>query len=271
MAASRPRRYTAKDVITILNADDSDVDSPPSTDDENDNWELEESDLDDETEMADCEEQTAVSTPGTSSDNSLTSHPATPTAPRPAKCVWLDKEFHPPDSIFTGDRPQAPENIETAYKYFKRYVTDDMLQLVANQTNMYSTAKTGQCINITTNHIEMIMGMFFRMDLHKMLGVRCYFEKENMYGPVSDIMPRNKMLDILRLVHFTGNEGANDETKKEKLWKIRPWLDKFREQCLKACPEECNSIDEMMIPFRGKFSGMKQYIRGKPHPWGFKV
>ena len=66
MAASRPRGYTAKDVITILNADDSDVDSPPGTDDENDNWELEESDLEDETEMTDYEEQTAVSTSGTS-------------------------------------------------------------------------------------------------------------------------------------------------------------------------------------------------------------
>ena len=44
MAASRPRRYTAKDVITILNADDSDVDSPLGTDVKNDNWALEESD-----------------------------------------------------------------------------------------------------------------------------------------------------------------------------------------------------------------------------------
>ena len=41
-------------------------------------------------------------------------------------------------------------------------------------------------------------------------------------------------------------------------------MDKFREQCLQACPEECNSIDEMMIPFRGKFSGIKQNILGKP-------
>ena len=84
-----------------------------------------------------------------------------------------------------------------------------MLQLVANQTNMYSTAKTGQCINITSKHMEMIMGMFFfKMGLRKMLGGRCYmyFEKENRYGPVADIMPRNKMLDILRVVHFTDNE-----------------------------------------------------------------
>ncbi|KAJ8344740.1 hypothetical protein SKAU_G00289330 [Synaphobranchus kaupii] len=26
-----------------------------------------------------------------------------------------------------------------------------------------------------------------------------------------------------------------------------------------------------MIPFKGKFSGIRQYMKGKPHPWGFKV
>lgn len=36
-------------------------------------------------------------------------------------------------------------------------------------------------------------------------------------------------------------------------------------------PEEHNSVDEMMIPFKGRFSSIKQYMRGKPNPWGFKV
>ena len=26
----------------------------------------------------------------------------------------------------------------------------------------------------------------------------------------------------------------------------------------------------MIIPFKGKYSSIKQYMRGKPHPWGFK-
>ena len=57
----------------------------------------------------------------------------------------------------------------------------------------------------------------------------------------------------------------------DKLWKLRPWLDSFREKCLQVVPEEHNSVDEMMIPFKGRFSSIKQYMRGKPHPWGFKV
>ncbi|KAK3849381.1 hypothetical protein Pcinc_043865 [Petrolisthes cinctipes] len=40
--------------------------------------------------------------------------------------------------------------------------------------------------------------------------------------------------------------------------------------CLKVTPEEHNSIDEMMIPFKGGFSGIKQYVKGKHHKWVFK-
>ena len=31
------------------------------------------------------------------------------------------------------------------------------------------------------------------------------------------------------------------------------------------------SIDEMVVPYNGKFGNIRQYVKGKPHPWGFKV
>lgn len=49
------------------------------------------------------------------------------------------------------------------------------------------------------------------------------------------------------------------------------WLYMLREQCLFASsPTEHSSIDEKMLPFHGKFRKIKQFIRGKPHHWGFK-
>ena len=35
-------------------------------------------------------------------------------------------------------------------------------------------------------------------------------------------------------------------------------------------PEERHSIDEQIIPFKGR-SSLKQYNKNKPHKWGFKV
>ena len=106
-------------------------------------------------------------------------------------------------------RPQAPENIETPYKKFKRY---EMLQLLAklNQHVLHSKDRPMHQHHHKP-HGDDNEHVFFRTGLHKMLGVRCYFEKENKYGPVADIMPRNKML----VGTFYRQEGANDETIKE--------------------------------------------------------
>lgn len=38
----------------------------------------------------------------------------------------------------------------------------------------------------------------------------------------------------------------------------------------KSVPEKNQSI-EKMVPFKGKFSKIKQYMKGKPNKWGFKI
>lgn len=37
-----------------------------------------------------------------------------------------------------------------------------------------------------------------------------------------------------------------------------------------VAPEERQSIDEQIIPFKGR-SPLKQYMKSKPHKWGYKV
>lgn len=88
------------------------------------------------------------------------------------------------------------------------------------------------------------------------------------YTPVSDVM---WFQSLLTLLHFVNNLTVSEMEKKDKLWKLRPWLDSFRKKCLQVVLEEHNSVDEMMIPFKGKSRSIKQYMRGKPHPWGFKL
>jgi len=57
----------------------------------------------------------------------------------------------------------------------------------------------------------------------------------------------------------------------DRLWKLRPWLEAFRQNFLKVAPEEENSIDEMMVPYKGRTSGIKQYMREEsPTLWDSK-
>lgn len=53
-------------------------------------------------------------------------------------------------------------------------------------------------------------------------------------------------------------------------WKINPVMESICGRLLQLLVEENVTVDEAMIPFKGQ-SQMKQYMKGKPHPWGIKL
>lgn len=54
------------------------------------------------------------------------------------------------------------------------------------------------------------------------------------------------------------------------MYKIRPVIEQVRRRLHQLPLEENLCVDEQIIPFKGKFTGL-QYIKGKPCPWGIKV
>ena len=60
----------------------------------------------------------------------------------------LEKTFH--------DLPPQPEPDDktTPYQYFKMFVTDELLDMVKEQTNLYSAQSTGSSINVTAKDSE---------------------------------------------------------------------------------------------------------------------
>lgn len=187
---------------------------------------------------------------------------------------WNNTTYIPPQVSFHGPSilPTDPAGItETPLQYFRRFVTHDMLELIAEFTNHYSVQRLGKCVNTNVKEVEQMLGMYFRMGLVEMSGVRMYWENESRYPPVADIMSRNRFQLLLSVIHFVDNETTDEETKKDGLWKLRPFLAMFRQQCLKVTPKRQQSINEMMVPFKGKFPTIRHYIRGTPHHWGFKV
>ena len=173
---------------------------------------------------------------------------------------------------FKGDPFDNPEEISRPYQYFQQFIDSEMIEQLTEQTNIYAFQQTGKSLAVTQKELEQVIGMYFGMGLVRMPNSRMYWENDTRYAPVAYIMSRNRFLTILSHLHFVNNFSATeDQTQGDKLWKIRPWLTKFRENCLKLVPEEFNSIDEQMVPFKEKFSSIKQYLRNKPHKWGFKI
>lgn len=63
---------------------------------------------------------------------------------------------------------------------------------------------------------------------------------------------------------------TKENNSSDRLWKVRPLLTSFKQRCHNITLEERLCIDEQIIPFKGKLD-IKQYVKGKPKPWGVKV
>ena len=72
---------------------------------------------------------------------------------------------------------------------------------------------------------------------------------------------------------FRAREGIDmpeEEKKANRLWRVRPIMESFRQCCLKVSRAPELSVDEMMIPFQGRMPS-RQYLLLKPNPFGMKV
>ncbi|OWZ22705.1 Heat shock protein70 [Phytophthora megakarya] len=88
-------------------------------------------------------------------------------------------------------------------------------------------------------------------------------------GTFGRYMSRKRFEEIVRFLHFSDNYGP--DARKYKTWKIKPIADTINTTFkLGMTVGQRIAFDEGMIPMRSKYNPMRQYLRGKPHPWGTK-
>ncbi|KAK3892961.1 hypothetical protein Pcinc_003140 [Petrolisthes cinctipes] len=73
-------------------------------------------------------------------------------------------------------------------------------------------------------------------------------------------------------MHFNDNSNMSAPTdeKRDKLFKIRPLVDKLLHKFQAIPQQQMLCIDEQIVPFKGR-SGLKQYNQKKPNKWGYKI
>ncbi|KAI4469673.1 transposase is4 [Holotrichia oblita] len=82
-------------------------------------------------------------------------------------------------------------------------------------------------------------------------------------------MARDEFFQVRSNLHCVNNLEL-PENCQDRLYKVRPLYDAIRKRCLELDIEENLCIDAQMVPFRGNIS-IKQYVKGKPTPWGVKI
>lgn len=159
--------------------------------------------------------------------------------------------------------------VKTPLEYFKTFITDDMIKEITFQSNKYAHEKCGAIPNITQDEMEQYIGILLLMAIVRMPQYTMYWANETRYAPVADVMSRNRFQEIKRFFHIVDNDTF-DQNNVDKLFKIRPFVESLRANLLKTDPEERQSIDEQVIPFKGR-TPILQYNKNKPHKWGYKV
>ncbi|KAG5864302.1 hypothetical protein JTB14_002779 [Gonioctena quinquepunctata] len=96
-----------------------------------------------------------------------------------------------------------------------------------------------------------------------------YWEKFFGIGIFLENMSRDRFFQLRSSLHLLNNL-EKPENCVDKLYKVRPLIDVIRKRCLELQLEEELCVDEQIVPFTGTFA-IKQYVKGKPCPWGLKL
>lgn len=84
-------------------------------------------------------------------------------------------------------------------------------------------------------------------------------------------MTLSRFYKLRQMLHFVDNTISLSEINNEDVfWKVRPIFDAVLSRCKQLELEGLLSVDEQMVPFKGKHVE-KQYIHNKPTKWGIKI
>lgn len=185
---------------------------------------------------------------------------------------WEAKQFIPPPTEWLDKFPDPPAEELSPFDYFKMFIDDKIIEEIALQSNLYALQTYGVTPNFKKTEVEQYVGILLLMGIFPVAQYRMYWSCETKFSPIADVMSRNRFDQFRKYFHISDNTKIvpNSEPTHDRLFKIRPLLESLSEKLRQIPPEEQQSVDEQMIPYKGR-SHMKQYIRGKPHKWGYKV
>lgn len=126
---------------------------------------------------------------------------------------------------------------------------------------------------ITLEEMRVGVGITFYMSLVELPNRRMNWSPKTRQAIVADAMTVNRYEEILSVLHANDNnlEKKKGEPGFDNLHKVRPLIDMLSSTFARCAePEMYVSVDEQIIPFKGRHS-LKVYMLKKPKKWGYKV
>lgn len=149
--------------------------------------------------------------------------------------------------------------------FFMKFWTEEVMQFILEQTNSYSPET-----NVSLNELYAVFGVLLASGVVSQSRRRDYWSSNNVKKniAISLSIGQRRYESIFSKLHFCPTDAVPSN---DKFMKVRMLVSKLNRLFLLHCPRgNCYSIDESMIPYFGRH-GCKQFIRGKPVRFGYKI
>ncbi|XP_039956608.1 piggyBac transposable element-derived protein 3-like isoform X2 [Bactrocera tryoni] len=162
------------------------------------------------------------------------------------------------------------------HQQFEKFFDDELLGHICEQSAMYAIGQNRPNPNIIVGELRAFICILVitRYNYHANFRNLWSQDEDIRNSLVSNTMRRNRFQEILQNLHFEDNSNAsskNGDANPDKMWKLRPLTDHLKAKMIDHFHAEQNlSFDESMISYFGRH-GCKQFIKGKPFRFGYKV
>lgn len=159
----------------------------------------------------------------------------------------------------------------TPFQFFRKLFPEQIIDIICLESNRYARECGENDFVVTNKDIEIFLGINIMMTYIKYPKLRMYWHGNQLRcNAIAELMSCRRFEEIKKFLHFVQVSSLSDDQKINKYFRIQPILDILHKTFLECVdPPEHQSIDEMLIPFKGK-SQLKQYLKNKPKKWGFK-
>ncbi|KAG5867349.1 hypothetical protein JTB14_038395 [Gonioctena quinquepunctata] len=193
-------------------------------------------------------------------------------------------EFIPEIHTFSDDNAGCKANLgdsPSVLECFEVFFSNEFIDNIVSETNNYyqhlstktrfsASSRARSWTPVDRHEMYIFIAVTLLMPLTKKQRINDYWSTDSflLTPAFGQIMPRDRYLLLLKMLHFGDNDNPNQN---DKLFKIRLILDHLR-QCFTNSFEPFQNvcIDESLMLFKGRIS-FKQYIPSKRHRFGIKL
>ena len=186
---------------------------------------------------------------------------------------WIKEDLKIPETDLSTENLLPPAVLEAGkepLQLFSLFFDDEIINLITNETNRYSSEYKNKNLNVTHDEIRCFLGILILSRYKPLPRKKMYWENsDDCYcSLVANAMRRDRFCEIFTAIHFADNNSLNPA---DKYAKIRPLVEHMNNRFIRYAPNVTNhSFDESMVEYFGRH-GCKQSIRNKPIRFGFKV